>query len=163
MVLYGHKYFFRVLNSLKQSTENGEVEVLIGKILFASIRDKLPNAVYAHLFDFLLSKSTFTFYSVLPTWLCVIHHGRDLQNMWLNYFKLKMSKLRNCLFKMKGIESNYSWRRSLRFSKKYFCLTIGHFKITQKGSFKVDSPLIGCYFWHFLTKRPIPWHFIFLK
>ena len=81
----------------------------------------------------------------------------------IKLFQIKMSKLRNCLFKMKGIESNYSWRRSLRFSTRHFCLTIGHFKITQKGSFKVDSPQIGCYFWHFLTKRPIPWHFIFLK
>ena len=73
--------------------KRGEVEVLIGKILFPSTRNKLPKEVYAHLFYFLLSQSTFTFYSVVRTWLCYTPRKRFAKYV-IKLFKIKNVKIK---------------------------------------------------------------------
>ena len=50
-------------------------------------------------------------------------------------------KLTNCVFKMKRIEQNYSWKSALNLHKSHLCLTKRHLD-NLEGQVEVKSPLI---------------------
>lgn len=65
---------------------------------------------------------------------CVLYilHEINVPNMWW--------KLINCLFKIKRIESNYSWKKALGFYQRAtFCLTKGHLDNPER-QVEAESP-----------------------